>query len=282
MKPRHSLTIQRLFAAVILTASTIAISDAATVDFNDFSLPPDSYHDGRPSSNPPAGTYDGTFVSGGVSFHNSVTVTPDYSYFAGWAVSNRTQTPPAPGTYPEGNFAPAYQFSVSAGGGGNYGLVYLNGFNDRPLVLPNGTSPVSMQVTNTNYSILSMRDGDGFAKKFGGTAGNDEDFFLLTIQGLDSASQPVGAPVLFYLGNFLGSNTTIVDTWQTLDLTPLAGAAQLGFSLTSSDNDPIYGMNTPAFFAMDNLVLTAVPEPGTWFVAATVFACFLFSQRRFK
>ena len=40
-------------------------------------------------------------------------------------------------------------------------------------------------------------------------------------------------------------------------------ATSLGFGLQSSDNDPTFGMNTPAYFAADNLRLNAVPEPST-------------------
>ena len=32
-------------------------------------------------------------------------------------------------------------------------------------------------------------------------------------------------------------------------------------SCSSSDNDPVFGMNTPAYFALDDLVY--VPEPGS-------------------
>jgi hypothetical protein len=36
------------------------------------------------------------------------------------------------------------------------------------------------------YAALSMRDGDGFAKQFGGASGDDPDYFLLTITGRDA------------------------------------------------------------------------------------------------
>ena len=38
-------------------------------------------------------------------------------------------------------------------------------------------------------------------------------------------------------------------------------ARQLTFTLESSDNGP-FGMNTPAYFALDNLTVVPVPEPG--------------------
>jgi len=60
----------------------------------------------------------------------------------------------------------------------------------------------------------------------------------------------------------LAKNGSILNTWQSVDLSSLSAAKTLTFSLTSSDNGA-YGMNTPAYFAMDNLTLSAVPEPST-------------------
>ena len=39
-----------------------------------------------------------------------------------------------------------------------------------------------------------------------------------------------------------------------MSLITLSGAESLAFTLTSTDNGP-YGMNTPAFFAVDNIVV---------------------------
>jgi hypothetical protein len=107
-----------------------------------------------------------------------------------------------------------------------------------------------------------MLNGNSFSHKFG--AG---DFFLLDVQGWTGANgtgTEVGQ-VDFYLANFLGSNSYIINTWQTLNLSALADAQSLQFGLSSSDNDPVYGMNTPAYFAIDNFTFgtNSVPEPGT-------------------
>jgi len=126
----------------------------------------------------------------------------------------------------------------------------------------------SIDMTNTTYAYLSMLNGDLFAHKFG-----PGDYFLLDVKGYTGAEgtgKQVGEPVDFYLANFLGSNSYIINTWQTLDLSSLAGAESLQFGLSSSGNNPIYGMNTPAYFAIDNLVLggNAVPEPGSLIMMA--------------
>ena len=114
-----------------------------------------------------------------------------------------------------------------------------------------------MRVTNTTYAGLSMLYGDMFAKRFGGPDGTDSDFFILTIHGLDANGDDTGS-VDFYLANYTFQDPNlnyIVSAWTTVDLTPLGNATSLAFELNSSDIGQ-FGMNTPAYFAMDNLVVT--------------------------
>jgi hypothetical protein len=75
----------------------------------------------------------------------------------------------------------------------------------------------------------------------------------------------VGTPVDVYLADYRAADDAsdfVLDTWGTIDLTPLAGARKLSFALESSDSGP-FGSNTPAYFAADNLVFNVVPEPST-------------------
>jgi hypothetical protein len=108
------------------------------------------------------------------------------------------------------------------------------------------------------YDYLSMKNGDEFAKQFAGPSGNTPgDWFLLTVTGLNASSQPIGS-VNFYLADFRSPNPAqqyIVNTWKNVDLMRLYGATALSFSLSSSDTGS-FGMNTPAFFAADDLSLT--------------------------
>ena len=119
-----------------------------------------------------------------------------------------------------------------------------------------------MMVTNTTYAALTMLNGSYPATKFGGDDGNDEDYFKLIITGLDDGGSAVGTQS-FYLADYRFADNSldyIVDEWTTIDLTSLAGARKLEFSFESSDVGN-YGINTPTYFAMDNLVIT--PEPTT-------------------
>ena len=90
------------------------------------------------------------------------------------------------------------------------------------------------------------------------------DWLLLTAYGTDENGNPLGASVDFYLADYRFADNTqdyVLNDWAYLDLSTLSGAAQLHFNLSSSDVG-FFGMNTPAFFAVDDIAfVTAVPEP---------------------
>jgi hypothetical protein len=271
MLQRATFVILSCVCVWVVSATT---GNGATITFEDLGLSPNSYYSGHPGGSPPDGNYGGPFVSGGVTFPNQYVISGGFNYYNGWAASNRVTASPTVGTYGV-NYDDQWQFSVPTAGTGAYAVTYINGFSDAPLVLPAGTTPSSISINNTNYGLLSMRDGDSFTTKLGGIDGLAEDYFQLVISGLNNSNQPVGTPVTAYLGNYLGSNTLIVNSWQTLDLSPLAGASKLAFSFNTNN----FGI--PTTFAMDNLVVIPVPEPSTWLVGAglLVAACCLRRRR---
>ena len=240
---RSALVACLLGTGLFLSASRSALAD--TIDFEDLILAPESYYNGADGA--------GAFVSRGASFNN--TYNSDFGTWSGWSYSNQTDVT-TPG------FMNQYSaYNLPNGGGDdspNYGVAYNFQLGDATIVLPGGTTPASVRITNTTYAALSMRDGDMFAKKFGGPDGTDPDFFLLSIYGLDDNGDVTGQ-VDFFLADYTFRDPNldyIVSSWTTVDLTPLGSATSLAFQLTSSDIGP-FGMNTPAYFAMDNLVVTA-------------------------
>ena len=196
---------------------------------------------------------------------------PAFGSWSGWALSNVTDVT-TPGF--TNQFAAFANLDATAPGGGaddSSTYAVASNYGD-PLVIDLPTDPnaplagaefQSIRVANTTYAALSMRDGDAFAKQFGGPDGTDEDFFRLDILGIGPDGNEVGT-VEFYLADFRFDDSSldyIVDDWSSVDLTSLAGATRLTFSLSSSDNGS-FGMNTPAYFAIDAIELArpaAVP-----------------------
>ena len=162
------------------------------------------------NSDPVGNTNPGFNIDGNV-FNNSYDTT--WGSWSGWALSNKVDVV-------DPNAADdIYQYSAIAGGGAGGSSNYAVAFGGAYVNVAAGRSVVSMDVTNTTYDFLSMSNGDQFAKKFG--AG---DFFTLHVtgyDGLNGAGAAIGQ-VDFNLADFLGGNSLIVNTWETVDLTSLA------------------------------------------------------------
>ena len=239
------MKLKSLICLMILVFAVVANADLA--NFDDLSLGVNSYWNGSDGT--------GDFTSGSATFNNNYNT--EYSSWDGWSYSNKSQIDPVEkGT--------AGQYTAKPGiaqSGSNYGIAYV-GFAENPSMTLDTAGVVGgLRITNNNYAYYSMTDGDSFAKKFGGTTGNDEDWFKLTIEGFDAGSVSTGT-VDFYLADYRFVDNGldyIVDSWTSIDLTSLGTVKSLEFTLDSSDYSYGY-MNTPAYFAMD----TVVPEPMTF------------------
>lgn len=146
---------------------------------------------------------------------------------------------------------------AAAGYNGSSQYVVANGSNVVTLKGSAVGKPVSgFYATNNTYAYNSMRDGDAFARKFGdsGTVvGSHPDWFKLTIYGYLNGTKKADS-VDFYLADFRFSDDSkdyILKTWEWVDLLPLGNVDSIEFKLTSSDVGQ-WGMNTPAFFCLDN------------------------------
>lgn len=240
-------------------------ASATVVDFEDAgaNLPIAGLHfyDGRSAS---PGETD--FVSRGATFANQFTNFGGGCCWQGFAYSQTTDTV-TPG--------PSNQTSAIAGSGASgsatFGIGFTGGASGG-----GGVSTIDFGAevwldgawfTNTTWAALSMRDGDPFAKQFGGASGSDPDWFALTIHGLDGDGVETGS-VVFYLADYRFADDGldyIVTSWTFVDLSGLGPVAALDFSLDSSDTS--FGfLNTPAYFALDDLQV--VPEPSTGLLLA--------------
>ena len=244
----------RVFTPILACLALLALpacgggdggTDTVTASLEELVVGADGYWNGSDGS--------GGFTSNGAHFVNVYST--EYSSWSGFAYSSKTDTT-TPG------FDNQYSAIPGAGAGGS--AVYavgVMGMGGAPasVTFDLATEVVSVAVTNTTYAYLSMRDGDAFAKKFGGADGSEPDWLKLTITGVHD--DDTTATVEVYLADFRGEAATdgLVSTWTVVDLAPLGVVSALGFSLASSDVGE-YGMNTPGYFALDDLVLVAPAE----------------------
>jgi len=202
-----------------------------------------------------------TNTSGSFEFKNTVTNWGSMTSWTGVAISNRTDNITAGDV--------ANQFNSAAGGdideNGNYSVIFdsnSGGMNMGPDYtisfnlsnFPNGRTISGCYITNNTYGTTSMKDGDGFAKKFGGIDGNDPDWFKITAEGIDKEGNSTGT-IDFYLADFRFENNAkdyILENWKWFDLSSLGNVIKVQFTMSSSDAGQ-YGMNTPAYFCLDNL-----------------------------
>ncbi len=224
-------------------------------EIDDLSLAQDSYWDGSDLS--------GGFTSGIAYFPNLYDST--YGSWSGFGYSNMRDDSTAGFTN---------QFSsISAGGlyaddngGTNYIVAFVPldyqtaTYEPIPLEVEwtdtNTHIPSGFYACNSTYATLSMLNGDGFAKKFGGATGNDPDYFKLLVYG-EKADGSITDTVEFYLADYRfadNSKDYIVQDWTWVDLYKLGEVKKLYYSLASSDVGT-NGMNTPAYFCMDNFMV---------------------------
>lgn len=227
-------------------------------DFESINLMPESYWDGSDLSGSNNTTnYTTIFQSGDGDFLNVWDITwglPGY-WSDGFVVSSHTDST----TSGSGNIN-----SAKAASGNNNSLTYLVAQNNAVMEFTNDaadTTVAGVYLTNGTYTANSMRDGDMFAKKFGGVTGDDEDWFKLTIKGFDANGDLGTDSVDFYLADFRDANNAndyIITDWTYVDLAALGNVNGLVFSLTSSDTGTL-GINTPTFFCMDDILSDGAP-----------------------
>lgn len=246
-----------LVAVAAAAAFAPARAAGSLIDFEDFPLLPDSHYF-------PAASVD--IAVDEASFNHDYDSL--YGSWSGWTISNHSDIVTA--GY-ENQFS---AYATSGAGQNNYALAYaaIGGWGATPAITFDAPTQVnSAFITNATYGALSVRHGDGFGKAFGGASGDDPDYFVLTITGHDTGGAVTGA-VDFYLADYRfedNSRDYIVSDWVEVDLSPLGEVASLTFQVDSSDVGP-YGINTPAYFAFDNLSIgSPVPWPAApWLYGA--------------
>ncbi len=230
---------------ILMTALFIGANANAQIDFESSLTDPETYNNG---SEGPEG-FDLSPIQL-VNYYDT-----DFSYFTGFAISNVTN-----------NTTPGYnnQYSAYAGSGANNSSTYAVATSSPSFYATSEQVNItSFDISNTTYAGLSMLNGDLFAKKFGedtsatgvidGT--NGEDFFRVWIIG-ENMNDGSKDSIEFYLADYRFADNTedyILDTWENIDLSAMGFIVnKVSIRFESSDIGD-FGMNTPAYVAIDNI-----------------------------
>lgn len=223
------------------------MTNADTATFENLNLPFGQDYWNRGSK-----VFTETYQSGNAYFQSAFNVSPSYNYWSdGFAISNSTDSTTEGFTnlYSSANGKGYNKSTNYAVSNGNNGFVLKQIIDTRPYL-------IGMWVNNSTYTYFSMLNGDGFAKKFGGISGNDPDFFRIIISGYYYNQRKLSDSVVFYLADFRSTDNSkdyILKDWKYVNLESIKDADSFYVKLESSDVGQ-FGMNTPAFFCLDELV----------------------------
>jgi hypothetical protein len=235
----------RRFLFFIAFACSASLTDAQTVaTFDNLSLPkPDTFYVNYSSSGNDVG------VNNGLAHFPCVYDTSWGGFWSyGFAYSNKTDSVTS-------GFMNQYSAKTASGynGSPNYMVSYGSYNMIRPIGAARGKFMSGFYITNSTYAYNSMRDGDAFAKKFGGTSGTFPDWFKLVIKGFYKGSLKADS-VEVYLADFRfpgkSPDDYILNNWKWVSLMPLGNVDSIQLELSSTDMGT-WGMNTPAYYCMD-------------------------------
>ena len=158
------------------------------------------------------------------------------------------------------------QYSAIAGGGANGSASYGVAFGNTNFTFdsPFDFTGRGIEITNTTYVHNAIRDGDQFSRRFGDDSSTSAvetsvpDLFSLAIEGFNLGNST--GVIDFALADYRFSDDGadfIIDDWTFVDLSALGVVDALGFTFSSTDSGA-FGINTPQYFAIDNIGI--VPE----------------------
>ena len=230
------------------TCRVIVTGEAVTATFENLYLDNESFWAGPDTKGTVMeGAYGdemvGSFVSGSYQFSNSYNTS--YGSWSGFAYSNRTAT--------DFNTITPDQYNSVVGHGYDNSENFAVAFNGGEIKVLNapltGDSIRGCYITNSAWTantILNAKESD-YAHKFA-----KGDWMKITFTG--HRADGTEATVDYYLADYRAAKEAdyyCLDTWQWVDLRSLGKVTSITYSLSGSDSGQ-YGLNTPAYFCLDN------------------------------
>jgi hypothetical protein len=197
---------------------------------------------------------DGTkvhyFSNGEMSFPVSWDTTYKY-WSSGWALSKVIYNKVEVSDYTKHLYAAAPGFGVE----NDKGKAFMVGQSGSGIKC--NAQIFGFYVANSTYAYNSMKFGDFAGKKFGGAGGKDKDSFILKIEFFKNKKISANSRVVLADFRFDDSTKDFISNQWIPVMAPNSFIDSISFQLESSDNGQ-WGMNTPAFFALDGMSYTAV------------------------
>lgn len=223
-----------LLTSMLIAIFSFAVNAQTLFDFESLTIPSTGYWNGSDES--------GSFGNNEISFLNDYNSM--YQSWSGFSFAYDTITS-------DMQYA-AYATSES---GNIFGIGYVpsdweSGTYDNIPIVCKFTSPVdieSVDIANNKRTAEVIIAGD---PNWGEPEFTDGDYFKIIIEGFyNGLSQGL---VSFFLADYTAGNTFVADTWNTVNLSSLGIIDSLKFNLYSTHTGT-YGMNTPAYFCIDNI-----------------------------
>lgn len=176
----------------------------------------------------------------------------DYGFLAGFDVSNVTDE-----SYNDYSFPLAAQPFSGANGTENYavGFVNIDFMGEDPSI----TIPLEATFENIpdDYVLDHLYISNGIiAYNYIQSNYPHQEFYLdLVINGYNG--DHLIDSIIVSLADYRNNAAQVLDDWLKVELNTLANADRLTFDLRSNDNEGGYGINTPAYFAMDEITFVS-------------------------
>ncbi len=238
----------KMALAIIISAFTFNVKAQTVSNFENIVLQKDTFYNGK--------DWKKGFTSGNASFSNNYDTSFGYQSWSGFGISNKKDSI-SYGYTADGN-------AITGGGYGasnNYAVAYNTGtikLNE----MAKGKSVKGCYITNNTYGYYTMLLGDMFTRKFGDTTktksgllqGAYPDYLLVRFNAYFNGVKK-DTVIDFYLADYRFSEKSkdyIVKSWTWVDFSSLGNLDSLSFKLIGSDTFGGFGLNTPAYFCMDN------------------------------
>jgi len=192
---------------------------------------------------------EGGFTSGNAFFRNNYGFDTIYNfeYWSGFSVSNHTDAT-TPGI--------VNQYSSITGGGEqseNYAVLYSFDQDTIEFITPQKIKNISF--SNSTYAYWSMKNGDYFAKKFGGSSGDDPDYYCLVFKVIDHKGTEYTFTDSLFLADYRFSDNSkdyIINSWINADFSGVGFIRYFIMKFDSSDKSAGF-INTPTYICIDNI-----------------------------